>query len=160
MTPNSEGISNIQLIRDHFFYNQHFQSKEELFETLSKQLLNEGYVKNGYYEALISREKIFPTGIESKINLAIPHADPENVNQNTFAIVTLAEPIKFASMVEPEKLLDVKLVILLVLDEGKNQIAFLKKIPGLAGDNEILSEVLNKGYEEQFIFFNEFFSII
>ena len=160
MTLNSEGISNIQLIREHFFYNQHFQTKEELFETLSKQLVNEGYVESGYYNALISREQNFPTGIESKINLAIPHANPENVNKSTFAIITLAEPITFASMVEPEKLLEVKLVILMVLDDGKDQIAFLKKIPDLAGDNEMLSDVLNKEYEEQFAFFKDFFSQI
>jgi len=160
MTPNSKETKNIQLIRDHFFYNQHFQSKEELFETLSNQLLNEGYVKSGYYNALITREQNFPTGIESKINLAIPHADPENVNKSTFVIVTLAEPINFASMVEPEKLLEIKLVILMVLDDGKDQIAFLKRIPDLAGDNEILSDVLNAEYEEQFAFFKEFFSQI
>lgn len=158
MTPKSEEINNIQLLRDHFYYNQHFQSKEELFETLSKQLINEGYVKSGYYDALISREQNFPTGIESKINLAIPHADPQKVNKSTFVIVTLAEPINFASMVEPEKILEVQMVILLVLTDGKDQIAFLKRIPDLAGDNEILSDVLNKEYEEQFTFFKEFFT--
>ena len=117
-------------------------------------------MKSGYYNALITREQNFPTGIESKINLAIPHADPENVNKSTFVIVTLAEPINFASMVEPEKLLEIKLVILMVLDDGKDQIAFLKRIPDLAGDNEILSDVLNAEYEEQFAFFKEFFSQI
>jgi PTS system galactitol-specific IIA component len=160
MTPSSKETKNIQLVRDHFYYNQRFQSKEELFEALSKQLMDEGYVKSGYYDALISREQKFPTGIESKINLAIPHADPHNVNQSTFMIVTLADPINFASMVEPEKFLEVKLVILMVLDDGKDQIAFLKRIPDLAGDNEMLSDVLNRESEDQFVFFKEFFSQI
>lgn len=148
----------MQLIRDHFYFNQHFNSIETLFETLSKRLLNDGYVKSGYYDALVSREQKFPTGIESKINLAIPHADPQEVNKSTFVIVTLAEPLQFASMVEPEKKLDVPLVILLVLNDGKDQIAFLQRITDLAGDNEILCDVLNKSHEEQFTFFKDFFS--
>jgi PTS system galactitol-specific IIA component len=148
----------MQLKREHFYFNQHFDSKEALFEEVSKQLLIEGYVKNGYLDALVSREKKFPTGIESAINLAIPHAEPEEVNQNTFVIVTLAKPLHFASMMEPEKLLEVPLVILLVLNDGKDQIAFLQRITDLAGNNLILQDVLDKDYEEQFAFFNDFFS--
>ncbi len=147
----------MQLIRDHFFFNQNFASKEALFEAVSKQLLTEGYVRTGYYDALVRREQNFPTGIESKINLAIPHADPQEVNQSTFVIVTLVKPLLFASMIEPEKLLEVPLVILLVLNDGKDQIAFLQRITDLAGDNEILSDVLNKDHEEQFTFFRKFF---
>ena len=148
----------MQLLRDHFYYNQRFNSKDALFEAVSKRLLHDGYVKNGYYDALVSREQKYPTGIESRINLAIPHADPQEVNKSSFVIVTLAEPLQFASMVEPEKLLEVPLVILLVLNDGKDQIAFLQRITDLAGDNEMLGDVLNKGHEEQFTFFKDFFS--
>ena len=148
----------MQLIREHFYFNQCFDSKEALFEAVSRQLLNDGYVKSGYYDALVLREKKFPTGIESMINLAIPHADPQEVNQSTFVIVTLAKPLQFASMVEPEKLLEVPLVILLVLNDGKDQIAFLQRITDLAGENEMLCDVLNKDYKEQFAFFSNFFS--
>jgi len=148
----------MQLIREHFYFNQTFESKEALFEAVSKQLLTEGYVKNGYLDALVSREKKFPTGIESAINLAIPHAEPEEVNQSTFVIVTLAKPLQFASMMEPEKLLEVPLVILLVLNDGKDQIAFLQRITDLAGDNLMLHDVLDKDYKAQFTFFTDFFS--
>lgn len=148
----------MHLIRDHFYFNQRFDSKEALFEAVSKHLLTDGYVKSGYCDALVSREQKFPTGIESKINLAIPHADPHEVNRSTFVIVTLAKPLEFASMMEPEKLLEVPLVILLVLNDGKDQIAFLQRITDLAGDNEMLCDVLDKGQEEQFTFFKDFFS--
>ena len=56
----------MQLLRDHFYYNQRFNSKEALFEAVSKRLLHDGYVKNGYYDALVSREQKYPTGIESR----------------------------------------------------------------------------------------------
>jgi PTS system galactitol-specific IIA component len=148
----------MKLLLNHFFYNQRFKSKETLFEKVSQRLLKDGYVKSGYCDALISREKEFPTGIESKINLAIPHADPQEVNKSTFVIITLSEPLQFASMVEPDKLLEVQLVILLVLNDGKAQIAFLQRIANLAGDNEMLCDVLSQDRNGQFSFFNNYFS--
>jgi len=59
---------------------------------------------------------------------------------------------------EPEKLLEVPLVILLVLNDGKDQIAFLQRITDLAGDNLMLHDVLDKDYKAQFTFFTDFFS--
>lgn len=150
----------MELVKEHFFYNQHFASKEALFEAVSEQLVKENYVKSSYCDALISRERKFPTGIESAVNLAIPHADPEHVKQSTFVVISLEKPLLFASMVEPEKFLEVPLVILLVLNDSKDQITFLQRITDLAGENEMLLEVLRKNHDEQFTFFQNFFSQI
>ena len=48
----------------------------EVIEQLGRFLLKKGYIKESFINAVIEREKVFPTGIKSNtLNVAIPHAD-------------------------------------------------------------------------------------
>ncbi len=70
------------------------ESEAQLFEQVGKRLQKLGYVKESYAGALEKREQEFPTGLVTKyLPVALPHTDPEHVNQ------------AFICMVKNEKLL-------------------------------------------------------
>ena len=67
--------------------------------TLGEKAISKGWAKQGYCEALIQREEKFPTGLETKtIGVALPHADPEWVDQSAILIGILESPVKFNKM--------------------------------------------------------------
>ena len=61
-------MSEMILKKEHFYSNQKYENREQLFEFAYQQLLSEGYIKQSFLEALVTREKQFPTGIETTIN--------------------------------------------------------------------------------------------
>lgn len=108
--------------------NVEIKNSNELFEYISKKLLNKGLVFPGYFSALKEREKNFPTGLETKnFNVAIPHANPENVKVPFIYIVRLANPIVMKQMGDGKEI-DVKEIFVLGIKDGKKQVDVLSTL--------------------------------
>ena len=152
-------MSEMILKKEHFYSNQKHENREQLFEFAYQQLLSEGYVKQSFLEALVTREKQFPTGIETTINFAIPHAELENVNDSTFMVFTLDKPIGFNSMIQPEKQIGVSVVILLVLKEKKEHLSFLTKVMSIFQKSDEVIEILKQDSQKQYEFFKRQFEL-
>lgn len=124
------------------FIQVSFTSSKEAIEFLANALIKNGFAKDGLAQAALSREKKFPTGINTDIAIAIPHAGAEFTIKKGFAIATLQNPIKFHEMCNPAKVLDVRMVIMPVLTgketDGKELYEFLEKI----GDKKMVNGVL------------------
>lgn len=103
----------------------------ELFNYASKKLLEKRLVKPGYAAALAKREKEFPTGLMTKnFNIAIPHADPENINLPFIYILRLTKPITVQQMADKEKI-KVKDVFILGIKDGQKQVNVLAALMNL-----------------------------
>ena len=50
-----------------------FDKKEEVIKVLADKLKAKGYVKDGYYENVVSREEKFPTGRSSVCHQPVRH---------------------------------------------------------------------------------------
>lgn len=89
-----------------------------------------GYVNDAYIEAVIEREKNFPTGLQlMNAALAIPHATPEgNVLKNGVAVAKLAAPVKFHSMEDPDESVDAEFVFLLALKDSGQHLEILREM--------------------------------
>ena len=49
--------------------------RDDALKQLANLMLEKGYVKEGYYESVITREKEYPTGLDlGGNNIALPHA--------------------------------------------------------------------------------------
>ncbi|MEI5990153.1 hypothetical protein A5881_001646 [Enterococcus termitis] len=104
-------------------------TQRELFEKLSTELEVEGIVQQHFLEALIERESEFPTGLPLKIGVAIPHTDGTYVNEDRLVFVTLEQPIPFNEMGgDEEDVIEVSVVIMLAIKEGKNHLSILQKL--------------------------------
>ncbi|MEM3509572.1 MAG: PTS sugar transporter subunit IIA, partial [Nitrososphaerota archaeon] len=88
------------------------KDRDDLISKIGKVLIKEGYVKEGFIEAVIEREEKFPTGVESEIPFAIPHAGYEYTIKSVIAIAVLNEPIVFGLMSNSSKLIFARIVVI------------------------------------------------
>ncbi|OCA86056.1 hypothetical protein A8F94_14540 [Bacillus sp. FJAT-27225] len=111
--------------------NLEVNSQKELLERLGKQLVEDRIVKEGFTEALLEREREFPTGLPVVPGVAIPHTNGSLVNEDRLLFATLKNPIKFNEMgAGEEDFVDVQVVILLAIADGQNHIQTLQKLIG------------------------------
>ncbi len=121
--------------------NLSVKDKREVIKLLSERLLEKGYVTPEFSEGVLKREETFPTGLPFEIPLALPHTDAKYCKKTAFAVATLKEPVKFQEMGDPEKELDVKIVVLLSLDKPENQVKWLQRLIKIFQDTNFLKEV-------------------
>ncbi|WP_195854439.1 PTS sugar transporter subunit IIA [Aerococcus tenax] len=131
------------LDNDLIFLNKQFDKRDEALEFLSKKLLDNGCVNSGYYDAVVEREKNFPTGLQGhEFGFAIPHTEADFVKTSQIAVLTLSKPIIFQNM-DGSGDVPVNLIIMLALKPGNEQLEFLQKIMGLFYDEHAISEIIH-----------------
>ena len=92
-------MEKVSINKNLVFRNLDFKSNSEAESFIADKLFEQGYVKQGYKDALLEREKQFPTGLPSSAPaIAIPHANADLVNKTTLAVVTLNKPVTFKNM--------------------------------------------------------------
>ncbi|HEL1639607.1 PTS sugar transporter subunit IIA [Streptococcus suis] len=71
----------------------------DLFQLIGKELKEKGYVTDQYLEALLEREREFPTGLKTRyVNIAIPHTDPHVIERPFIYVVKNSQPINMLQM--------------------------------------------------------------
>jgi PTS system galactitol-specific IIA component len=116
---------------------------EDVISQLADKLTENGFVKDSFKAAVLTRESKFPTGLPTgAINVAIPHADAKYTNESKIAVATLAHPVKFRNMADTTQELDVSLVFMLGIHEAHGQVATLQKIMSLVQDQAHLQKLL------------------
>jgi mannitol operon transcriptional antiterminator len=117
-------------------------SSRKVIKLLGNALIKNGFAKDGLVKDVLVRERKFPTGMNTEIPIAIPHAGPEFTIKKGLAIATLKYPVKFREMGNPEKVLDVRIVIMPVLtgkeEDGKEFYELLQRLR----DKKLLEEVM------------------
>lgn len=115
------------------------KDREDLLNHLVSKLYEGRYVCKGYIDDVLEREKIFPTGLETKgCNVAIPHADSRNILKDGIVIATLKEPIGFSLMGMESREVYVDIIFLLGIKQDHKKIESLKKIMGIMSEEETL----------------------
>lgn len=106
----------------------------DVLSLLAEYATNNNLVKEGYKNALLEREKLYPTGIKAVKGIAIPHADQEYTKKETVIVVTLDKPCLFKAMGGGcGQEVKVEVLFLLILSE-KKQVDALSKIVSFIQD--------------------------
>lgn len=122
--------------------NVKVDNETELFNYAEKQLLGKKLVKPGYATALQKREKEFPTGLKIKnSNIAIPHAEPENVTAPFIYIIRLSKSIIVRQMADKEKI-QVKDFFILGIKDGQKQVDVLSALMNLFVNDQFAEKFL------------------
>jgi galactitol PTS system EIIA component len=118
--------------------------RDAVISLLSRGLEAGGMVRDSFAAAAIARERQMPTGLPlaDGLNVAVPHTDPEHVVRTGLALATLATPVMFGSMDDPETMLPVRAVIVMALSEKKAQIEMLQAIVEVFQDGEVLKSLI------------------
>ncbi|MCD6535675.1 MAG: PTS sugar transporter subunit IIA [Thaumarchaeota archaeon] len=117
-------------------------SDEEILRKLSEILVKRGNADEKLPEAVVEREKEFPTGLELKggVNVAIPHADAKYVRRPAIVAAKLEKPVKFRHMVD-KKELEVEVVFLLALNDPRKQVQTLQKLATVFENEEMIKKL-------------------
>ena len=111
----------------------------QMAEILSRQ----GIVKPEFVEAVLAREKEYPTGIPVGVPVALPHTDAEQCLKPAVLIGKMERPVAFGMMGgEEDDTVDVLLVFIVSLPDPKNQVETLKKLTEIFREQVILENIL------------------
>jgi PTS system galactitol-specific IIA component len=114
-------------------------TKEAIIRRVAMPLLEAGLVKPSYADALIDRERSFPTGLPTGgVGVAIPHTDCEHVNQASVAVGILRHPVAFQNMAVPEEAIPVQILFMLAIDEPHGHVKMLQHLMDLVQNAEFL----------------------
>lgn len=96
------------------FLTQVSGSNEDALQQLADFFFAKSYVAGTYANALIERERSYPTAkqLPSGINVALPHAVAQHVHRQVLVIGIPERPIQFHSMEDASRVLDTNLVLL------------------------------------------------
>ena len=95
------------------------QTSDEVIRILCARLEEEGYIGPDYCEAVLEREKEYPTGLPSEgAAAAIPHAFSGSVLRTGTAIGVLKNPVPFRNMADDAETVEVEVVFLLANASG------------------------------------------
>lgn len=145
-------MSTSMLHEDLIFLNYKASSFEELIRNFSDILYQKGYVKKSYTDALLEREKQFPTGLNTPgINIAMPHTFPEHVNKATILIATLQEPISFHEMGNSTNTVNAKLIFMLAVTDPKGHLEILSKLMSIFSQEDKLLDLYNSSTQKEII---------
>jgi galactitol PTS system EIIA component len=118
-------------------------SREDIIEQLGTLLERNGYVKDTYTQAVLDREKVFPTGLQTNIlGFAIPHTDTEHVYKSAVAIAILTEPVVFQAMDSPLTDISVNVVMMLAISDPKAVVMVLRQVISILEDEAALQALL------------------
>ena len=118
-------------------------SKEEALGIMSNILLSKGYVKDSFPEAILERERLYPSGLPMEGHkIAIPHTDAEHVNKSVILFARLAQPLEFSSMGDPDEKIQVSLISMFALAEKKEIGKMLEVLITAYSNNDVLDAIL------------------
>ena len=123
--------------------NLQASSREEALTIMSNMLLSMGYVKESFPEAILERERHYPSGLPMEGHkIAIPHTDAEHVHKSVILFARLSQPLEFASMGDPDEIIQVSLISMFALAEKKDIGKMLEVLINAYSNNDVLEAIL------------------
>jgi PTS system galactitol-specific IIA component len=123
----------------------------DVIRTMAAVLLKSGYVMDTYADAVLAREREFPTGLPTEgAGVAIPHCDPGHVITPTVAFATLVRPVTFGLMAGEEgETVEIDIVMMLAIKDPEQQIEVLRRVCTVVQDPDLLIGLKSATSKEQ-----------
>ena len=122
--------------------DQDVHSFKEVIQLIGAEFEKAEIVKPSYVEAVVAREKVFPTGLAADgHNIAIPHTDPEHVLRPGMGVVVTKEPIEVSMMGSPDITLQSKILFPLAMEHPKKQLDLLRQLMNVFKTKEDLDTI-------------------
>ena len=124
---------------DLIFLDYPAKEREELLTELIAILEEKGYVRESYREALLTRERKYPTGLNTPgIPLAMPHAEARHVIKPAILVARLQKPVLFKEMGGSGRDVLARFVFMLAVSDPAGHLAMLSKFMSIFSQEEKL----------------------
>ncbi|MDY3829973.1 MAG: PTS sugar transporter subunit IIA [Erysipelotrichaceae bacterium] len=126
------------------------QSQSEFFDIISDELLKKNLVEPTFREAIEKREIQFPTGlVTSSYNVALNHVDSIHVKTNALFIYKLEKQIEYHQMDDPDSLLPVDMVFVLLIKDHDLQVKAISEVCTIWSNEKIMMELREKKEKDE-----------
>lgn len=143
-------MNDFEFLPDLIYSDLRVADQKEAINRLAELLEKSGLVGGDYKKDVLSREKVFPTGIAVKSGaVAIPHARSSKAFGNGVAVGVLDRPVIFHSMEDCDTEIDVEIVMLLAISESDKQLKMLQTIMKMLSKEEFILLLKEKESEEE-----------
>ena len=117
------------LVREELIFLRVDGDAETALRTVADALIDRGIVLPSYYDALMEREREFPTGLPmGELNIAMPHTVPQHILKKGVAIVTLTQPVTFHCMGDADSTVQVQLLVCPLLHKLDDNVRLLPSL--------------------------------
>lgn len=134
------------LNREMIFPNLEAAGFEDALRKLGGAAIRAGYAKATYADALVEREKEYPTALDvNGYGVAIPHTPVEHVLGTVIPVAVLKEPVEFIQMGTDDETVGVRVIFMLTL-AGKpgehDHLDQLQRIVAIIQDTGVLERLM------------------
>lgn len=131
------------------FNNVVASNREDALRFIASKLVEKEYVKGSYVDAVLERERVYPTGLPTETyGVAIPHTDIIHVNEPGIGIAFLEEPVSFVMMGTDDVDIRVKAIFMLAVKDPKAQLHLLERLMDIFQDQQVLKDMLSLSEDE------------
>ena len=126
-----------------------FPANTDALTHISDFLIDEGYVKPSYREAIFEREKVYPTGIDLGFGaVAIPHCDASHANKPCIYLIKPKSHVPF-NRADDDGDVGAEVIIALVVTDPKQQMKLLKSLFSSLQDEAFFNGLKNSQTTEE-----------
>ena len=112
---------------------------EAVLREMAGYLARQGLVKESYCQAVLDREKTFPTGIPADpVAVAIPHSDREHVLETAVLVAKTERPVPFRRIDDPDGSVEVGVVFMMAIDSNQGQLDTITRVMDLIQDPGVI----------------------
>ena len=129
-----------------------YESREEALESMARLLVDKGYCREPFVEAILERERAHPSALPMPGHkIAIPHTDADYVNRSAILFARLQRPVEFRSMGDPGEILQVSMISMFALEEKREIGDLLETLLTVYQDEAVRESIFAaRGAEEIF----------
>lgn len=115
-------------------------------------LFEHGYVHDTFIDAVVQREKEYPTGLQLRtMGVAMPHTFGTHVITPAVCVAKLAHPVEFGHMGESDVRVSAEILFMMAISDPKRQIETLSNMMGVFVNDKAMDEFANaRGTQELF----------
>lgn len=126
------------------FFDFEATDRFDFFQKLGRELSACGYIRPTWYDAIVEREKNYPTGLACQaIKVAIPHTDTEHLEKPYIAIVKPKRPIVFEAMAGMGDDVPAELIVNVgLLQHADGQVAILQALMEIFMNEGAVAEIM------------------
>lgn len=133
------------VILEKLIFNDMAGDFDNIILTVGAVLKEMDIVKSSYPEAVILREKEYPTGLAGMHgNFGIPHTYSKHCIGSALSIIRPLEPLEFVRMDDHSESISCDLIVLLAINKPEKQLSTLRKLMKATQDEEIFDVLRNE----------------
>lgn len=114
---------------------------EDAIRQTGRLLYQSGFVKDTYIDAVISREKEYPTGLQLRtLAVAMPHTAGVHVKTPAVCVARLKSPVVFGHMGDPDTKVQAEILFMMAIKDPDAQLETLQKVMRVFTDDAAVAQ--------------------